>query len=310
MAVWRNPLAHAPVRQREDRHVRAILMMLMAFACFTGLDSSAKWLVTDGMSPWAAVFARYAVHLAIVSALIIPAQGLRSLDSRAPLTEVLRAALLLGSTLCNFVAVQYLPLTLTSTIFFSIPIFVCILSIPILGETVRLRRWIAIGVGFAGILIVTRPWTADFHWAMGMSLAGALFGSIYQILTRLLAGVDSTNTQQFYAALIATLGVAPMAIVYWQWPEGGLSWVLFLAMGVFGWLGHQLLTSAHQYAPASLLAPFVYVQLIYMTASSWIVFNQPPSVWILAGAPIIMGSGFYIWWRERQLKQGTEEKPE
>lgn len=305
MAVWRNPQVHETrVTPRADRRGYAILLMLLAFACFTGLDSSAKWLMTTGMSPWAAVFARYAVHLAVVAMLILPQQGSRALASKAPLQETLRAALLLASTVCNFTAVQFLPLTLTATIFFSIPIFVCVLSIPILGETVRLRRWIAIGIGFIGILVVTRPWTADFHWAVILSVGAALCASVYQILTRLLAGVDSTNTQQLYAALVATLGVAPMALFHWQSPEGALAWGLFLAMGLFGWLGHQMLTVAHLYAPASVLAPFIYVQLIFMTASSWLIFSQPPTVWILAGAPIIIGSGFYIWWRERQLKEG------
>lgn len=304
MAVWRNPQVHGTtIAQQEDRRGLAIMMMLIAFACFTLLDSSAKWLVTTGMSPWAAVFARYAVHLAIVAMLIVPSQGTHSLDSKAPVRETLRALLLLASTICNFMAVQYLPLTLTSTIFFSIPIFVCVLSIPLLGETVRARRWIAIGVGFVGILIVTRPWAATFHWAMAFAVTAAICASLYQILTRMLAGVDSTNTQQFYAALVATIGVAPMAYMHWQTPEGALAWGLFIAMGLFGWLGHQMLTVAHRYAPASLLAPFVYVQLFFMTASSWIVFSQPPTVWILAGAPIIIGSGFYIWWRERQLKE-------
>jgi drug/metabolite transporter (DMT)-like permease len=121
-------------------------------------------------------------------------------------------------------------------------------------------------------------------------------------VTRRLAGVDTTNTQQLYAGLVATIGVAPMAFLDWTWPEGRLAWTLFLAMGVFGWLGHQMLVIAHRYAPASFLAPFIYVQLIFMTASSWLVFSQPPSVWILAGAPVVMASGFYIWWRERALK--------
>lgn len=302
MAVWRNPQVHS-AEATADRRGLAIGMMLLAFVCFTGLDSSAKWLVTTGMSPWAAVFARYAVHLVIVAALILPARGTRSLSSKAPVTETLRAALLLASTMCNFIGVTYLPLTLTSTIFFAIPIFVTVLSIPILGEQVGWRRWAAVAVGFAGILLVTRPWTAEFHWAMVLSLTAAFCASCYQILTRLLAGVDSTNTQQLYAALIATLGVAPLAWLHWQSPDSALAWILFLAMGIFGWLGHQMLTIAHRYAPASVLAPFVYVQLLFMTASSWIIFSQPPTIWILAGAPIVMGSGFYIWWRERRLKE-------
>ena len=84
----------------------------------------------------------------------------------------------------------------------------------------------------------------------------------------------------------------------------------FCLIGVFGWSGHQLLTAAHRFAPASMLAPFVYTQLIYMTLSSWLVFAQPPTVWVLAGAPVIAGSGFYIWWRERQLRGEPKRREE
>ncbi|MFK7945256.1 MAG: DMT family transporter [Paracoccaceae bacterium] len=304
MAVWRYPQVHAEsVAPVTDRRGLAVLMMLVAFACFTALDSSAKFLVTEGeMSPWAGVFARYAVHLLIVAAIMLPARGFDSFSSKAPGLETLRAVFLLASTMCNFIAVQFLPLTLTATIFFTIPIFVTVLSIPLLGEQVGWRRWAAIFVGFLGILIVTRPWTATFQWAMLASVGAALCASLYQILTRKLAGVDSTHTQQLYAGFVATLGIAPLAFLNWTQPEGSLVWALLLTMGIFGWLGHQMLTVAHRYAPASFLAPFVYVQLLYMTASSWIVFSQPPSVWILAGAPVVMSAGFYIWWRERQLK--------
>lgn len=305
MATWRYPSSHGfSTPPREDRVGLAIGMMLLAYATFTCLDSSAKWLVTHGMSPWAAAFVRYAVHLAIVAALVLPAQGRDSLASRSPRLEIARACLLLGSTVLNFMAVRYLPLTVTGTIMFSMPIFVTILSIPLLGERVGPRRWAAIAAGFCGILIVMQPWGAAFDWAMLFSLGAALCASVYQILTRRLAGVDPTNTQQLYAALVATIGIAPMAALYWTWPDNPVQWALFGLLGVFGWSGHQLLTAAHRFAPATVLAPFVYVQLIYMTLSSWLVFSQPPTVWVLAGAPVIAGSGFYIWWRERQLRGG------
>lgn len=307
MATWRHPAAHRVTPPREDRRGLAIGMMLVTYLCFTCLDSSAKWLVTTGMSPWTATGMRYAVHLAIVAALILPEHGRRSLSSRSPRLEITRALLLLSSTLLNFTAVRYLPLTITATIMFSMPIFVTILSIPMLGERVGPRRWAAILVGFCGIVIVMQPWGANgFHWAMLLSLGAALCGSVYTILTRRLAGVDSTNTQQLYAALIAAVGVAPFAIAEWTPPGDALAWGLLFALGIFGWLGHQLLTAAHRFAPASVLAPFVYTQLIYMTLSSWIIFAQPPTIWVVAGAPIVAGSGFYIWWRERQRAAGPE----
>ena len=210
--------------------------------------------------------------------------------------------MLLGSTLLNFVAVFYLPLTITSALMFSAPLWICLLSIPLLGEEVGWRRWVAMLVGFGGILIVARPWTGELHWAVVLSLGAALCGALYAILTRRLAGRDSTNTQQFYAGLIATVGMAPLALLDWTLAGGArrAGWPSCL-IGVFGWGGHQLLTIAHRYAPASTLAPFSYVQIVYMTASSWVIFAQPPDRWVIVGAAVVAGSGLYIWLRERAL---------
>ena len=117
----------------------------------------------------------------------------------------------------------------------------------------------------------------------------------------MLAGRDATNTQQFYAGLVATLGVAPFALGDWTWPTGAASWLAFSAIGVFGWAGHQLVTIAHRFAPASTLAPFNYAQIVYMTASSWLIFAQPPDRWVIVGAGIVAASGLYIGLRERAL---------
>jgi drug/metabolite transporter (DMT)-like permease len=154
--------------------------------------------------------------------------------------------------------------------------------------------------------VVTRPWTGPLHWAVAMSIGAALSGACYSLMTRMLAGRDSTTTQQFYAALIATLGTAPLALADWTWPGGPASWFAFFAIGAFGWAAHQLLIIAHRFAPASTLAPMAYVQIIYMTASSWIIFAQPPDVWVIAGATIVAASGLYIWLRERSLARTAE----
>jgi drug/metabolite transporter (DMT)-like permease len=246
---------------------------------------------------------RYAVHLGIVGAIGVA--GRERLWVTANLGAVsLRAVVLLGSTILNFIAVIYLPLTITSALMFSAPLWICLLSIPLLGEQVGWRRWVAMLVGFAGILIVARPWTGQLHWAVGLSLGAALCGALYAILTRRLAGRDSTNTQQFYAGLISTLGLAPLALAGWVWPQGGASWLAFGLIGWFGWGGHQLLTIAHRYAPASTLAPFSYFQIVYMTASSWLIFAQPPDRWVIVGATVVAASGLYIWLRERAVVQG------
>ena len=108
-------------------------------------------------------------------------------------------------------------------------------------------------------------------------------------------------TQQYYAALVATIGTAPLALADWVWPSGAAGWMAFFAIGGFGWLGHQLMIVAHGYAPASTLAPFTYTQIVAMTVSSWLIFAQPPDAWVLVGAAIVVASGLYIWLRERAL---------
>lgn len=292
----------------EDRRLTGIAMMLLASLLFTGIDTCAKWLVLAGLPPMAVVFARYAVHMLLVSALFLPTQQLKLFATGKPWLEAARGLSLLAATICNFTAVQYLPLTLTAAIFFTVPLWICVLSIPLLGERVGVRRWAAILIGLGGGLIATQPWGADFHWAVMLSIAAAVFTAFYAILTRQLAGIDSTATQQFYAAALATIGVAPLALLDWQWPVAGIDWLVFVLIGLFGWSGHQLMTIAHRYAPATTLAPFLYIHMVYMTASSWIIFDEPPGFWVLTGAAIVLSSGLYVWLRERHLARAGRTK--
>jgi len=260
----------------EDRVLKGIALMLFAFLVFTGIDTSAKWMMLAGLAPLQVVFVRYAGHALITLLIVLPREGRAMFHSENLKLEILRGMFLLGSTVCNFTAIKYLSLTLTTAIFFTTPLIVCALSIPLLGERVGPRRWAAIGVGFLGALVAIRPWGADVHWAILFSLGAVTMASLYMVLTRRLAGVDSAATQQFYSAGLATILIAPFALSGWQWPPDTVSWIAFFLIGVFGWGGHQLLVVAHRCAPASTLSPFVYVQIIYMTASSWLIFHQPP----------------------------------
>jgi drug/metabolite transporter (DMT)-like permease len=295
-----------PVRPIEDRRLVGIVLVLVAFAMFTVIDSCAKWLTQAGMPLTQVVFVRYAAQLLLVSAIFLPSRGVSLFITRNPRLEIFRGLCLMASTVTNFIAIQFLPLTVTSSIMFTMPLMITALSIPLLGETVGWRRWAAIFVGFLGILVIVQPGTDAFHPAVLWSLAASLFGALYALLTRQLAGVDTVTTQQFYAALVATVCVAPLAAAGdWALPVDGPGWFAFLMIGTAALIGHQLLTTAHRLAPASVLAPFGYVQIIYMTASSWLIFNQPPDVWIYFGAPIVIGSGLYIWLRERRLSKAV-----
>jgi drug/metabolite transporter (DMT)-like permease len=285
----------------EDRRLLGIGLVLVAFLAFTGIDTCAKWLVIRGMPSSEVVFVRYAVHFMLVAGLLLPRYGPVLLRSASPRLELLRGLGLLGATVGNFVAIRYLPLTVTGSILFSVPLIVCALSVPLLGEHVGWRRWAAVLVGFAGVLVIIRPGTEAFSPYILFSLFSVTSYAMYNISNRMLAGVDAVSTQQFYAGLIATVCIAPFAFGNWVWPGDPSSWVAFITIGIVAVVGHQFFTIAHRLAPASTLAPFIYVQIVYLTLSSWLVFGEPPSVWIFVGAPLVIGSGLYIWLRERQL---------
>lgn len=295
----------------EERRLLGIGLVLAAYLFFVCLDSSAKWLGLAGIPALQVMFVRYAVHLGLAAGINLPRKGMDLLRTRNFKLEMLRAATLVGSTLCNFTAVRYLPLTVTGAIGFTVPLIVTALSVFFLHESVGWRRWTAIAVGFVGVLIIVRPGTEVFHPATLLSLGGAVSYACYAMLTRRLAGVDSAGTQQFYGAALPTLVLAPFALATWVWPSTTIDWIVLSLIGVIGFAGHQFITVAHRFAPASTLAPFSYVQILFFSAASWLIFNQPPDVWLFVGAPIVMGSGLYIWLRERTLaKPVTTSAPE
>jgi drug/metabolite transporter (DMT)-like permease len=294
----------------EERRLFGIGIVMAAYLLLTGIDSSAKWLALGGVSAVQIVFIRYAGHLLLVMAINVPQSGFALLRTANLRIQVLRAAMLLGSTICNFIALRYLPLTVTGSIAFTMPLIICALSVPLLGETVGWRRWTAIAIGFVGVLIIVRPGTEAFHPAALLSFLSAGFAALYFLLTRRMAGSDSAATQQFYASLLATIVVLPFAIPAWSWPTEPSIWVASFTVALFGFAGHQLLTVASSFAPASVLAPFSYFQIIFLAVLSWVLFNQPPDIWLYLGAPIVIGSGLYIWLRERSLHKAANSVAE
>lgn len=241
-------------KAREERPVLAVLLMLLAFLSFVCIDVSAKWLAGVSFDPLQIALARYAGHLVICLVLFVPIEGRSAFRSNAPRLQVLRAIFLLLSTICNFVAVKYLPLTVTVPIMFASPLVVCLASIPILGEKVGMRRLVAVFVGFLGVLIIADPGGTQFHWAMLFSFAALLNASGYFVMTRMIAGVDNNPVSQIYAAGVATLILLPMGIAVWKWPENLTDALVMTCIGLFGAFGHSLLTVAHRFAPASTLA--------------------------------------------------------
>lgn len=275
--------------------------MLMAFFLFVIMDTSAKWLVLAGLPALQVAFTRFFVHLLWVLVIYVPQEGSSLFRSKVHGIQLLRGLLLSGATLLNFTALKYLPLPVTISIFFAGPMLVCLLSIPILGEKVGPRRFAAVITGFAGVLVILQPWSEAFDWRVIYCLGAMCCASLYFVLSRLIRGADGNGTTQLHAAIPGSLILAPFAISHWVWPEGPLAWSLLVLLGSLGLFGHTLVTKAHEYAEASVLAPTVYSQIIFVTLLSYVVFETAPTFSTLLGATIIIVSGLYLWWRERAL---------
>jgi drug/metabolite transporter (DMT)-like permease len=207
--------------------------------------------------------------------------------------------LLLVSTALNFLALQHLQLTQTVSIQFAAPLIIALLGGPLLGERIGPRRLAAVAVGFLGVLVITRPGLGGIHPAAIFSVIGAVCYALYNISTRFLAAHDSSATTVFYSNIGGALVMAAIVPFVWTAPPDALSWVLLVGTGLFGAVGHWLLILAHARAPASVLAPFIYTQLLWMLGAGYLVFGDLPDRWTLPGAAIVIASGLYLLYRER-----------
>lgn len=292
-------MATLTAQARDDRVGLGILLMLAAWALFAMTDTTVKWLVVGGIPAIQLAFARYAVAFGLSLA-----NGARhgvyfaGIDRRDILLVSLRGSLLILATVFNFIALNYLPLSVTSTIMNTSPILVTLFAMPILGERVGPWRWGAVTLGFLGVLIVIRPFGAEFHWATLLILANATGLALFSILTRQMAGRVTPQTMQLYMGALGTFVLLPFALWTWTTPDTGPQWAGLIAIGCLAWAGHEMFSRAHLHAEAGVLSPFGYVFILYMIAGGYLVFDAVPDATTLIGAAIIVASGLLIWWRE------------
>lgn len=290
------PIAAAP------SPVRGILLMMLAGFMFVVMDATAKYL--SGDYPVAQiVWARYIFHLLTLPFLVGRRSWLDMLRSARPGLQVLRSLFLLGSTFFFFLAVKYIPLATATAIGFVGPLLVTALSALLLKEKVGVRRWAAVVFGFASVLVIIRPGVEILHWAVTLPLLVAVCFALYQITTRILSRSDGSITTLFYSG---TAGAVVMTLLLpfqeWQWPDAA-GWATMAFLGMTGSLGHLVMIRAFTVAPASVLAPFSYVQLIWATLLGLMVFNDWPDAWTFVGAAMLVASGLYVLYRERKLRQ-------
>ena len=264
--------------------------MCAAVAMFACLDTTAKYLNTR-MDSLEIAWARYTSAFFLTLIVSNPWTQPGLMRTRALKLQIVRAVLLVGSTALNFLALRWLQLDEALSIIFTFPFIVAIASIPLLGEQIGWRRWSAIGFGFGGVLLITRPGFGAMPPQAVFSLAATICYGLYAVITRIVSRVDSSPTSLFYNNFIGAIVMLPVIPFVWHTPANWLIALMLLGTGVLGSAGHFCLIAGHKLAPASVLAPFIYTQLIWVTMFGYFVFDHLPTSWTIGGAAKVIGYG-------------------
>jgi len=281
--------------------------MLMGMIIVPVMDAIAKILGSQ-MSPVQITWGRFAFQFVFMGIAILLTLGPAALRSKQTGIHLVRGILLAIATTFFFFSLQYLPLANAIAIFFVQPMILTLLSALVLGETIGWHRRIAVTTGFIGALIIIRPGGHAFTYAALLPLAAAAFFASYLALTRFVANVDHPLTMQFTsavgAALIVTLALAvghSIGLTNFQpsLPDA-TQWGLLAAIGLVAAVGHLLVVIAINRAPTSLLAPFSYAEIVSATVLGYFVFNEWPDNYTWLGIAVIVASGMYVLYRERQ----------
>ena len=282
-----------------ENRSRGILWMLATMACFILLDTIVK-LALEHYSLVQVTWGRF--FLATIFAAIWCGRALPSLvHSKVPMQQTVRSVFLTVTTGLFNAGLMFVPLATATTIMFLTPILTTVLSVFILKEQVGIRRMAGVALGFAGAIVVVQPWTAfsgTFNIGVLLLLAAAVSNASYQIATRAVRADDPRTSLLLTAAFGAVVSsfILPW---FWQWPDI-YGWTLLIASGAAGALGHFCIIKAFSHAPASVIAPFSYSSLIWATLLGYVIWGDfPASYSFWTGAALIIGSGLYIFWRER-----------
>ena len=285
--------------------LRAALLMLGSTLAF-GLMAIAIRYATRYVPIQEVAFFRNAFGLlALLPMLIRP--GSAPLKTQQLPRYFLRSAIGLASMLCAFWAIGHLPISQAISLSYSTPLFVTIAAVLWLGETVRMRRWAAVIIGFIGVLIIVRPGSTSFTPGTLVAVGAAVLSSLVAIQIKQLTRVDSADTVVFYTYVFwVPLSLVP-ALFVWVWPTG-LAWVWLVATGVLGTLGQLLWTRALRLGEVSALTPISFMQLPLVSLLGWLLFNETLDRWTVIGAGIILGANAYIAHREAVLARRAKSQ--
>jgi drug/metabolite transporter (DMT)-like permease len=288
--------------------LRGVLLVMLAVFLFSSMDTLAKHMLKREAYPIGPlIWARYTVHLAFMLALLAPRMGLELVRTRRPGLQIVRGLLLVGSTGFFYLSLSYLPLAEAAAISFVGPVLITAMSGPLLRERISRRQWFAVALGFLGVLIIVRPGGGVFTVHAVYPLCSALMFSLYQVLTRKLAGRENPFTTLFFTALVGAAATSLPLPLTWQTPQPDQV-PFILGIGLLGGLGHFFLIRAVEHTSPARLAPFIYTQLVWSTLLAYLAFGEFPASGSLAGMLVIVSAGMLaIDWRQmRRVARPTK----
>ncbi len=290
-----------------------MIMMATAMLCIPAVDAIAKTLGAH-IPPGQVSASRFLFQSLLLLPLVMLADGIPRLPWRQVHLHAARGALIALATAFFFTGLNYLPLADAIAIFFVEPLILTLLSALFLGETIGWRRLTAVAVGFIGALIVIRPGFGWAGWPALMPLLAAGCFAVYLVLTRTMAQTTDAVQMQFWAGVFGCLtmgvvlllgGMAGITALTAVQPDL-LEWGMLFALGLIATMVHMLVVHAFRRAPAGILAPFQYLEIISATILGYLVFDDFPDLITWVGVAIIVGAGSYVFHRERRLARSPD----
>ena len=274
------------------------LLTMLAMLCFAAMDAMSKWLVADyavGQMMWI----RYALLCLFVWFLVRRRGVVATFRTRRPGLQLVRSLVAVIEGGMFVLAFRYLPLADTHAIAATSPLIVIALGVLFLGERADLARWLAVGAGFVGVLLIVRPGFRSFDWPVLLPLLGAVLWAGYQVMTRLASRHDSPDTSLLWSAAVALVATSFVGPLDWKWPTAS-AWALMVVIASIGAVAHYALIKALDFAEAGAVQPYSYTLLVWAALLGAVVFGDVPDGWTLVGAAIVVASGLYSWHRERR----------
>lgn len=308
----------APSSQMHARHlpptqpVSGILFLLASVFSLSALDASGKWVMAAGVPLFVFCWFRYLSHFVLMTGIVVPARGWKIFKSHQPRLQLLRACAMLCATLSFFTTLSYLHQAEATAIIFISPLLMLSVAPWLLKEAPQRSRWIAAGIGLIGILIVVRPDAGLHPVGVAAGLLTACLFATQHLATRLVARDDPFTTGLWSSGFgMVSLGILMPFLLPLSWPHLRdmplVYWIVMFSTGVTGGMGHLLQTAAYRQAPASVLAPFIYLQMLSAVTIGWLIWGHFPDRVTWLGIAIICGSGIVNsiveWRRANSVRQ-------